>query len=132
MKVCSTCKINKDISSFHKNPKKKDGVQSKCKDCCSLYHREHYLKNKQKYVNNASIRRMDTKKVYSELKSKLKCVKCGENHPACLDFHHTDPTTKEYSIARMAGEGRSMVSIKKEMDKCIVLCANCHRKIHNS
>ena len=56
------------------------------------------------------------------------CEECGETHPAALDFHHLEPETKSFNIA--AGATRSLESIKKELSKCVLLCANCHRKEH--
>ena len=56
------------------------------------------------------------------------CAHCGENDYRCLDFHHIDPSTKSFSIGNQ--EARSFQSILKEIQKCIVLCSNCHRKEH--
>jgi hypothetical protein len=56
------------------------------------------------------------------------CMECGEGHPACLDFHHKDPTEKAFAISR--GGGRSRESFLAEIAKCDLLCANCHRKRH--
>lgn len=57
-----------------------------------------------------------------------KCQKCGYNKcNAALAFHHQDPTQKEFNF------GRGFLSFerfKKELDKCILLCANCHAEIH--
>lgn len=53
---------------------------------------------------------------------------CGEDHPACLDFHHTDPSRKSFSISR--GSIYSLESVKEEIKKCVIMCANCHRKLH--
>ena len=60
----------------------------------------------------------------------LKCEMCGENHPACLDFHHKDKKDKSFNVAIMASSGYSIEKIKEEIAKCIVLCSNCHRKEH--
>ena len=69
-------------------------------------------------------------KWFKEYKLSLKCEICGESHPACLDFHHRDPEEKDIEIARAVNRGRSIEKIKQEIDKCQVLCANCHRKLH--
>ena len=59
------------------------------------------------------------------------CVKCGENDPACLDFHHRDGKRNKLGnigeIRRFSNE-----RILAEIAKCDVLCANCHRKHHHS
>lgn len=46
-----------------------------------------------------------------------------------LDFHHRDPKEKEFGIS-MEGLTRSWQRIQKELDKCVLLCANCHREVH--
>ena len=61
-------------------------------------------------------------------KAGLECVVCGEDHSACLDFHHKNPKEKELLIGRASAY--SLDRIKLEVKKCIVLCANCHRKHH--
>jgi len=65
-----------------------------------------------------------------EYKEKLVCIKCSENNPVCLDFHHVDSSIKEGNISNMVHSGYSVKNIIKEVEKCIILCANCHRKIH--
>ena len=61
----------------------------------------------------------------------MKCAKCGESRGYVLDFHHIDPTQKENTIARMTSNKSNLNDIQKEVDKCIVLCANCHREFHH-
>lgn len=59
-----------------------------------------------------------------------KCIICGYNKCIeALDLHHIDKTQKKFGIA---GQGltRSWESVKKEADKCILICANCHRELH--
>jgi predicted HNH restriction endonuclease len=59
-----------------------------------------------------------------------RCQKCGYN--TCVDaleFHHSDSSLKDFSISEK-GYTRSWVATKEELDKCILLCANCHREIH--
>lgn len=67
---------------------------------------------------------------FIDLKSTLKCSHCSENHPAVLDFHHEDPSMKEFNISSMIKRRNSIETIESEIEKCIVLCANCHRKLH--
>lgn len=59
-----------------------------------------------------------------------KCKKCGYNKcNSALDFHHVKQKNKKFSIAK-SGYTRSWESIKKELDKCILICSNCHRELH--
>ena len=67
---------------------------------------------------------------YTELKRELACSVCRENHPACIQFHHADASTKELSIADAVRRGWSRARIVREIEKCVVLCANCHAKHH--
>lgn len=67
---------------------------------------------------------------FRELKRGLKCARCSENHPACLDFHHRDRNSKLYTVSYMAGMGKSKPRILEEIAKCDILCANCHKKLH--
>lgn len=59
-----------------------------------------------------------------------KCVNCGYNgHLAALEFHHLNPKEKDFTIGKMMN--RKWDSIVKEIDKCIILCSNCHRIEHS-
>jgi predicted HNH restriction endonuclease len=60
---------------------------------------------------------------------KTKCQICGENRRECLDFHHLSGKTD--TVGNLARFGKSYDRIKTEIDKCIVLCANCHRVMHS-
>lgn len=58
------------------------------------------------------------------------CEVCGYNsHPAALDFDHINPEEKEFLIPRLLGRG-NLKRLFREIRKCRVLCANCHR-IHS-
>ncbi len=63
-------------------------------------------------------------------KANLSCKKCDENHPACLVFHHRDPKTKQFQISAAVGRSFGKNTILAEIEKCDVLCANCHAKVH--
>lgn len=59
-----------------------------------------------------------------------KCSVCGYNK--CIDaleFHHKDPTQKDFGISQY-GATHSWNKLKKELDKCVLLCSNCHRELH--
>lgn len=61
-----------------------------------------------------------------------KCEKCGYNkNLAALDFHHRDPNTKKFQIDMRAFSNTNLDTLKEELDKCDLLCANCHREEHN-
>ncbi|MBW7959894.1 hypothetical protein H3C65_00150 [Patescibacteria group bacterium] len=59
-----------------------------------------------------------------------KCHFCGYNRSyAALDFHHIDEKSKLFGLSQ-DGLTRSWEKTKKELNKCILVCANCHREIH--
>lgn len=77
----------------------------------------------------SKVRRLQTKKKAVEYLGG-KCSKCGyDSHLAALEFHHTDPNLKDLTIGTMMN--RKWNSIVKELDKCIILCSNCHRIEHS-
>lgn len=97
------------------------------------YRKEWYEKNKEsereKAKDRQSIRRKEFKKWFKEFKTTLKCSICGFSHPAALDFHHKDPSTKEFNLGAI-GCSVSKEKIIEEIEKCDILCANCHRIHH--
>ena len=59
-----------------------------------------------------------------------KCQKCGyDKCDAALEFHHLDPKKKDFGISRQ-GIPKSWEKVKKELDKCILICSNCHKELH--
>lgn len=58
------------------------------------------------------------------------CERCGYNkYIGALEFHHLDPTKKDFNVSKK-GHCSSWEKVKKELDKCILVCANCHREVH--
>jgi hypothetical protein len=60
-----------------------------------------------------------------------KCQKCGyDKCESALQFHHSNPEEKDATVSSMIARNKSWKEIKKEVDKCILVCANCHCEIH--
>lgn len=76
------------------------------------------------------LRKREIASWYADLKERLVCQRCGESHPACLQFHHPDPAVKEVSVADGVRKGWGRERILREMSVCEVVCANCHAKHH--
>ena len=112
-KVCTKCKRELPLTSFYSRGGGR--YRSECKECHCTYVKEKYQERKGK-VN--------------EFKSQEGCQKCGDKRSYVLDYHHIDPQTKEATIARITSNNNKMNDIQKEIEKCVILCANCHREYH--
>lgn len=94
--------------------------------------RQSYLRHKDRYRKRSAYFKRKLIQEYIEYKKKLKCRFCNESYFKCLDFHHLDPKTKIFCISKAASSGhKGWGTILKEIDKCIVVCKNCHTKIHD-
>jgi len=102
----------------------------KNRDKKNEYRRRWYAKNSKSEKAHVARRRKEIKEWLVNYRSKLKCSNCGENHPATLDFHHKDRKDKLFGVTYLAHFGYSREKIMDEIAKCIILCANCHRKLH--
>lgn len=80
-------------------------------------------------VESVQKRRNKLKELAVEYKGG-KCQCCGYNKCICaLEFHHLNGEEKEFSISAN-GYTRKWETVKKELDKCILLCSNCHKEVH--
>lgn len=128
-KTCSKCKRVLPLNSFGFKDKAKTKILARCKECVKQDKRESYYKHLSKNLDRIRQRKQEYKIAIKQLKDTYRqsgCILCGEKDLACLDFHHI--RDKEHTIAAMGYF--STDKIVRELDKCIVLCANCHRKLH--
>lgn len=114
MKSCTKCLTAKAESEYYFKGKKSDcKLQSECKVCFSK-------RNMQRYEDRA---------VWLIAQKGGGCSICGYNKcPAALEFHHKDPNEKEFQINKRWSMSKE--AILKEIDKCVLLCSNCHREEH--
>jgi hypothetical protein len=94
------------------------------------YRRRWYAAHKESATSAVKRRKREIKVWLNQYKATLKCSRCPENHPACLEFHHKRPSEKDINLSWAVSWGWSVERIQREIDKCVVLCANCHRKQH--
>ena len=119
------CKEELPLSSFRKRNKNTEVRISYCGECWKEYSKAHYKKDKQYYLDsNRERRKRNRQYVFNYLKDNP-CEECGESRIAALQFDHLDRNKKEFTIGRKAHIS-SLDRIKKEIEKCRVLCANCH------
>jgi hypothetical protein len=112
-KKCSKCFVEKSKDQFYSRKGRKDSY-SYCKDCFNQYCMDRWKERKIKIVDEMG----------------GCCSRCGYNKSlSALEFHHKDKTTKEYEWSKM--RMLSEEKLNKELAKCILVCANCHREIHD-
>lgn len=94
-----------------------------CKACFAKYRRGELGRRWQDTERAKRIAWLHSVKVASG------CQRCDEKDPVCLDFHHVDESTKRFNIASNI-HNMSRKTMEDEIAKTIVLCSNCHRKLH--
>lgn len=97
----------------------------------AIYSKNYYEKNKTEVINKINARKKVNRAWFRAYKAALSCIECGENHPAVLDFHHKNPKKTDKKVNELVSDGHTKHRIQAEIDKCEVLCANCHRKHHH-
>lgn len=110
-KRCKKCGTMQQVEAFRSKGNRR---QPYCKPCMDIYQSERWIRKKVMAINYLG----------------GKCVDCGfRGHPAAFDFHHEDGAIKEaeWSVLRR----RSWNKIQKELDKCTLVCSNCHRIRHS-
>lgn len=128
MHLCTTCRERKNASAFAPSfLRRKSKI---CRDCKAGYNRRWYEKNKAKHkadvVQNTARYRKEKADLYRRLKSRP-CAECGVTfHPAVMDFDHV----RGEKVADVAEAYRRLFSPQRfmaEIQKCDLVCANCHR-----
>lgn len=74
-------------------------------------------------------KRHERSRCFARQKGEVGCLFCGEDESCALDLHHVNPTEKDFPVGNMFGSFR-WDRIVEEAAKCVVICANCHRKHH--
>lgn len=129
-KICCHCKVPKDYSEFSKKKTAKDGLQSRCNQCMKITMLKVYGLDKSGWNEKSKIQKGRKREWINEIKIARGCLCCEEIDFSCLEFHHADPSEKEDTVSNMAADKASDSRIREEIEKCLVLCANCHRKVH--
>lgn len=95
------------------------------------WNKEYYKNHKEAEKLRTAKRKAEIVSWFLRLKSRFHCKICGEKEIVCLDFHHVKKTQKDFSLGLLKRDGWGREKIIKEIDKCVVLCSNCHRKLHH-
>lgn len=114
MANCSDCKVQLSEENAYSRGRKSGSLYSYCKDCFNERLKQRWTERKEKAI---------------EYKGG-KCQDCGyDKCVAALEFHHLDPSVKEAAWNKL--RLWEWKRIESELDKCVLLCSNCHRERHN-
>jgi hypothetical protein len=126
-KYCNACKVIKPVTDW-------TAKGTRCRQCAAELSRQayHRIKNDPEKLSARykadTDRRKKTKQQCVEYKCNV-CYDCNKSFPTVVyDFHHLDPSEKDFSIGQKSF--RSFEDLKEELDKCVMLCSNCHRIRH--
>jgi hypothetical protein len=129
MKICTKCKNPKELEDFPIKKITKDGHGYICKKCQRDFSKKHYYNNKKQYSIRNKRRAKEAKEFIINIKKNSIC-KCGEKRWWVLEFHHNNNNDKYEDVSKLINYG--IVAVKKEIKKCEILCANCHKDFHHN
>jgi len=130
-KICNKCNVEKPCEDFLWKNKMKGLRHYECRECYKVTRKKSYEANREYYLNKNNKKRKENSTWYVEYKKDKQCLFCGESEPICLDFHHLDGNDKDIEVSNMKYSTYSLNKIKNEIEKCVILCSNCHRKVHS-
>lgn len=132
MKTCSDCREEKPLDEFGAHSGTGDGKNWYCRECANARSRRNHAARGAPYRNvKAEKQRERARKAKSFIVQSVfggYCYDCGESYPDCVfDFHHEGE--KEGNPSQFISRNK-MEEALDELEKCVMLCANCHRMRH--
>lgn len=128
---CTLCKhiFPATIDYFGRHKLNKIGLDTYCKECRRNKNLNNFYKSSDKWKETHTKTRLEKQQRIKDIKeNSLGCSKCKEKRIHLLDFHHIDPTKKTFQIGQ--GESKGWERVLKEIEKCVLLCKNCHADFH--
>jgi hypothetical protein len=130
--ICNHCGQEKPIGEFNWRWKELGIRSPTCRECKKGQQSNYYTRNQEAERESLRQQKADnkalTQKWVNEYKASRGCIDCGESDPVCLDFDHVQGD-KRGSVSRLISNNVSLSAIQNEVAKCMVRCANCHRKM---
>ncbi len=128
---CGKCKKTLPVSEFSFKNKTLGIRASSCVTCQNIASKRHYQLNREKYISKSLAKRKELSGwFYSVILDKYKngCITCGERNPIKLSCHHRNPKEKLFDLSSsFHRKGKKQILL--ELDKCDVVCMNCHAEI---
>ena len=130
-KCCTRCGKEKPITEFSWQHKVKGTRKAWCKICQATQQREYYKKNNEREKQRDAARKRELRRYVAGLKKE--CGVCGRRPPEVgLLFHHWNPAQKEIKVSLAVSRKWTKAKIDEEIEKCNVLCFDCHAKEHRA
>jgi hypothetical protein len=127
-KTCCKCNETKAASEFSGK------TATYCRPCFGAYRKALRQKHKEnpewltREKPQSKENKAERRAYYVEYLRTHPCAHCGEADPIVLEFNHIDPSQKTSLVSKLCNQG-SMETLKAEIEKCEVLCANCHKRV---
>ena len=132
-RTCRKCRVEKELDQFVKNKTCRYGRTHTCKKCNWRVRAPEFKRDRKRRADRENYLNRERKKIFVEW-FKNKCHDCGSSFPDCVyDFHHIDPSKKDFKISYFRKRPDDLLfdpTILEELNKCVMLCANCHRIRH--
>lgn len=122
---------NSDLDNYRRTPPEDSNIsQDRWEELSYDGQYYHYNESRKKQIRDSERRRREERReIISDYKYGECCSECGEGEWRILEFHHPKDN-KEFSIGRANSMGVSDERLKEEVEKCVLICPNCHRKYH--
>lgn len=128
VRECQNCGETKSLEDFNFNKQCSKGRTRTCKSCTSAKRTTWYKDNRSRRQYAANKRNRDRKKLVVEHFGD-RCADCKQSYQQCVyEFHHLDPNQKDYNPSKSMSH--SLERMWAELDKCIMVCSNCHKIRH--
>jgi hypothetical protein len=129
-KTCTKCGEEKSVEEFRFSNKAANKRASWCKPCFAAHEKRAYEspERKKAILESNQTRSVRNRRFLWDFLSSHPCKVCGEPDPVVLEFNHLDPTKKTMAVTDMASGSYGVTRLKEEIEKCEVMCSNCHRR----
>jgi hypothetical protein len=125
-RICSRCEISKPVAEFNFRNRAKGVRHIYCRECGNEFTRSHYRRNRRQYIERSMRANVRRREFMRETKSRP-CADCGVQYPYyVMDFDHRVGEEKVFEMNRVSYV--TLGALKREIEKCDVVCANCHRE----
>lgn len=131
LKKCTKCQRELPLDNFRWKNKSEGRRHAQCKECQRAQEKQHYQESRERResVRMTADYQKSTNMYLVNKARQVGCKKCGEKRLYVLDFHHRNSDEKIETINHMIKSASAQI-LQRELEKCDVLCANCHREFH--